>query len=102
MAVTSRERLPGFESVPAAAETVPGFESIGWFSIYAPAGTPAAVVDQVNRDINKVIQAPDLVARFADLGVYPKPGSPKALGDFVREQRTVWKKVVTDLGLQSQ
>jgi tripartite-type tricarboxylate transporter receptor subunit TctC len=102
LAVTSRERLPGFENVPAAGETIKGFESIGWFSIYAPAGTPAAVVDQVNRDINKVIQSPDLVARLADLGVYPKPGSPKALGDFVREQRLVWKKVVADLGLQPQ
>lgn len=102
LAVTSKERLPGFEAVPAAGETVPGFESIGWFSIYAPTGTPAAVVEQVNRDINKVIQQPDLVARFAELGVYPKPGTPKALGDFVREQRTAWKKVVTDLGLQPQ
>lgn len=102
LAVTSKERLPGFESVPAAGETIKGFESIGWFSVYAPAGTPAAIVEQINRDINKVIQAPDLVARFADLGVYPKPGTPRALGDFVAEQRAVWKKVVTDLKLQPQ
>lgn len=102
LAVTSKERLPGFENVPAAGETVKGFESIGWFSVYAPTGTPAGVVEQVNRDINKVIQAPDLVARFAELGVYPKPGTPKALGDFVQEQRSVWKKAVIDLGLQPQ
>ena len=102
LAVTSKERLPGFENVPAAAETIKGFESISWFSVYAPAGTPAAIVEHVNRDINKIIQAPDLVARFADLGVYPKPGSPKALGDFVAGQRAVWKKVVTDLKLLPQ
>lgn len=102
LAVTSRDRLPGFETVPAVGETVKNFESIGWFSIYAPTGTPAGVVEQVNRDINKVIQSPDLVARFAELGVYPKPGTPKALGAFVQEQRALWKKAVADLNLQAQ
>ena len=102
LAVMSKERLPGYETVPVAADTVKGIESIGWFSIYAPAGTPAAVVDQVNRDVNKIVQTPELVARLADLGVYPKTGTPKQLGDFVSEQRAVWKKVVTDLKLQPQ
>jgi len=102
LAVTSRERLPGFEAVPPVGETLKNFESIGWFSIYAPTGTPAGVVEQVNRDINKVIQSPDLVARFADLGVYPKPGTPQALGSFAQEQRAIWKKVAADLSLQAQ
>jgi tripartite-type tricarboxylate transporter receptor subunit TctC len=102
LAVTSKERLPGFENIPPASDTLKGFESLGWFSIYAPTGTPASVIELINRDINKVIQVPDLVARFAELGVYPKPGTPKALGDFVLEQRAVWKKAVTDLGLQPQ
>ena len=102
LAVMSKERLPGFESVPVAADTVKGIESIGWFSIYAPTGTPQAVVDKVNADINKIVMTPDLVARFAELGVYPKTGTPKQLGEFVTEQRGVWKKVVTDLKLQPQ
>lgn len=102
LAVMSKERLPGFETVPVAADTVKGIESIGWFSIYAPAGTPAAVVEQINRDVNKIVVAPDLVARFAELGVYPKTGTPKQLGEFVSEQRSLWKKVVVDLKLQPQ
>lgn len=102
VAVMSKERLPGFEAIPPAADTFKGFESIGWFSLYAPAGTPASVVDQVNRDINKIVLAPDVVARFAELGVYPKTGTPKQLGEFVKEQRTLWKKVVIDLKLQPQ
>ena len=102
LAVMSKERLPGFESVPVAAETVKGIESIGWFSIYAPTGTPANVVERINRDINTIVVVPDLVARFAELGVYPKTGTPKQLGEFVAEQRTVWKKVVVDLKLQPQ
>ena len=102
LAVMSKERLPGFESVPVAADTVKGIESIGWFSIYAPTGTPAAVVEQINRDINKIVQTPEVVTRFAELGVYPKTGTPKQLGDFVGEQRALWKKVVIDLKLQPQ
>lgn len=102
LAVMSKERLPGFETVPVAADTLKGIESIGWFSIYAPTGTPQGVVDKVNADINKVVMVPELVARFAELGVYPKTGSSKQLGEFVTEQRSVWKKIVVDLKLQPQ
>ena len=102
LAVTSRERLPGFEAVPTARETVPGFESVGWFGLFAPTGSPAAVVEQVNRDLNSVLQQPALVARLAELGVYPQPGTTKAFDDFLQSQRAYWKKVVADLGLQAQ
>lgn len=102
LAVTSRERLPGFETVPTVGESFQGFESVGWFAVYSPSGVPAAVIEQVNRDVNKIIQMPDLVARFADFGVYPRAGSPKALADYVQEQRALWKKTVTDLNLQPQ
>lgn len=102
IAVTSRERLPGFESVPTVAETVPQFESIGWFGIFAPTGAPAAVIEQVNRDVNRVVQSPEMVARFAELGVYPQTGTPGDLGSYLQDQQTVWKKVVADLGLMPQ
>lgn len=102
LAVTSRERLPGFETIPTVAETYPGFESLGWFVIFAPAGVPASVVEQVNRDVNKILQQPELISRFAELGVYPKPGTPRAAAEFIREQRTIWKKIVGDMGLQPQ
>lgn len=102
LAVTSRDRLPGFETVPTAGETIGGFESVGWFGLFARSGTPASVVEQVNRDLNAVLQQPALIARLAELGVYPQPGSPQAFGDFVRTQRVAWKKVVDDLGLQPQ
>jgi tripartite-type tricarboxylate transporter receptor subunit TctC len=102
LAVTSRERLPGFESVPTARETVPGFESVGWFGLFALTGTPASVVEHANRDLNTVLQQAALISRFAELGVYPQPGTPKAFDDFLQAQRAAWKKVVADLGLQPQ
>ena len=102
IAVTSAKRLPGFETVPAASETLPGFESIGWFAVFAPTGTPQAVIDKVNADINKVIQMPDIVSRFADLGMYPRNGNVKSAADFLASERALWKKVVTDGNIQPQ
>ena len=102
LAVMSRERLPGFDTLPLASETFKGMESGGWFAIYAPTGTPSAVVEQINRDINKIVTEPEMVARLAELGTYPKTGTPKQLGEFVGEQRAAWKKVVVSLKLQPQ
>jgi tripartite-type tricarboxylate transporter receptor subunit TctC len=102
LAVTSKARMPGFDNLPAANEAIRGFESIGWFSLYAPTGTPAAIVEQINRDINKIIQAPDLIERLAELAVYPKGGSAADLTAFVSEQRVLWKKVIQSMGIQAQ
>ena len=76
------------------------FESTGWFAIYAPTGTPTSVVERINRDINKIVMEPEMVARFAELGNSPKTGTRKQLGDFVGDQRTIWKKTVANVELQ--
>jgi tripartite-type tricarboxylate transporter receptor subunit TctC len=102
LAVTSAQRLPGYENVPAANETLPGFESIGWFAVFGPAGVPAPVAERINADVNRVMQMPDVVARLAELGVYPNPGPQKQVEQFYATQRGLWKKVVTELGLQPQ
>lgn len=102
IAVTSDKRLPGYESLPTVSETYPGVVAIGWFSLLAPAGANAALVEKVNRDVNQVTQMPEIVARFAELGVYPEPGSPKAAADFIRSERTLWAKVVKDAGVKPQ
>lgn len=102
LAVTSTNRLPGFESLPTLSESYPGLKAIGWFGVLAPAGTPAAVVSKVNADINQVIQIPEIVQRFAELGVYPEPGSPQAAADFMKAERELWAKAVRDAGIKPQ
>jgi tripartite-type tricarboxylate transporter receptor subunit TctC len=102
LAVTSDKRLPGFEDIPTVAETYAGFEAIGWFSIFAPAGTPAALMEQVNRDVNKALQEPALVARLAEMGIYPRLGTTAAAREFYQAQRGTMKRVVAELGLQAQ
>ncbi len=102
LAVTSGKRLPGFENVPTVAESYPGYEAIGWFQIFVPTGTPAVVVETLNREINKVTQAPDFVARLADFGVYPRQDSLPMAREFFAGQQKSMKKLVTDLGIQPQ
>ena len=102
LAVTSARRLPGFEDIPAVAETYPGYEAIGWFQIFVPAGTPAAVVERLNREINKVTQTPEFTTRMADFGVYPRQDNLAGAKEFFTVQQKAMKKLVTDLGVQPQ
>lgn len=99
--VTSAKRLPGID-VPAVAETYPGYEAIGWFQIIVPAGTPQAVIDRINADVNRITATPEVTARLAEMGVYPRQDSVAAARSFFDEQQTAMKRLVMDLGIQAQ
>ncbi len=101
LAVTSAQRLPGLD-IPTVAETYPGYEVIGWFQIIVPAGTPAAINEKINRDVNHIMQQPDMVTRLADLGIYPKIDSLSGAKEFFVQQQKAMKKLVTELGIQPQ
>lgn len=101
IAVTSKERIPGFD-LPPVADTFKGFEAIGWFAVLAPAKTPAAMVERMNRDVNAAIQIPEIVSRFAELGIYPRPGTVQQAAEFLAAERKLWAGVVKDLGIQPQ
>jgi tripartite-type tricarboxylate transporter receptor subunit TctC len=101
LAVTSAQRLPGLD-IPTVAETYPGFEVTGWFQMIVPAGTPAAVNEKINRDVNRIMQQPDMVARLAELGIYPRIDTLSGAKDFFVEQQKAMKKLVSELGIQPQ
>ena len=84
------------------AETYPGYEAIGWFQIIVPSGAPAMVIDKINADVNRIINAPDMVARLNDMGVYPRFDSPAVAREFFASQQRAMKKLVTDLAIQPQ
>lgn len=99
--VTSAKRLPGID-VPAVAETYPGYEAIGWFQIIVPAGTPQAVIDRLNADVNRITASPEITARLNEMGVYPRQDSVAAARSFFDEQQKAMKRLVSDLGIQAQ
>lgn len=101
LAVTSAQRLPGLD-IPTVAETYPGYEAIGWFQIIVPSGTPTTVIEKINADVNRIINAPDMVARLNEMGVYPRADSPAVARDFFASQQRAMKRLVGDLGIQAQ
>ena len=99
LGVTSRERWPGLPDIPAVAETVPGFESMVFYGMSAPQGTPPEIVAILNKAVNEVLQDPKLKARLAELGGVPMPMTPAAYGALIAEETERWRKVVEFAGV---
>lgn len=99
--VTSAKRLSGID-VPAVAETYPGYEAIGWFQIIVPTGTPAAIVERINADVNRITASPEVTARLGDMGVYPRQDSVAGAHEFFVQQQGAMKRLVNELGVQAQ
>ena len=85
--------------VPAIAETVPGFESVGFYGISAPKGTPPEIVDILNKAVGEALQDPRLVARLGEIGGIPKPMTPAQFGKLIADETEKWRKVVAFAGV---
>src|SRR5205807_916672 len=94
LAVTSRARLETLPDVPTVAETVPGYETGTWWGVGVPKGTPAEIVDKLNREINAVLAEPSIKTRLADLGSAPLIVTPQAFGAFLAAETEKWAKAV--------
>jgi tripartite-type tricarboxylate transporter receptor subunit TctC len=99
LGVTSKQRWPGLSEIPAIAETVPGFESMVFYGVSAPKGTPGEIVAILNKAVNEVLEDPKLKARLAELGGVPMPMTPQAYGALIAEETTRWRKVVEFAGV---
>jgi tripartite-type tricarboxylate transporter receptor subunit TctC len=99
LAVTTAKRYPGLPEVPTVAESgLAGFETVAWFGLFAPAGTPKEIVGRLNREVNAIVSQPELRERLLGLGMEPALGSPE---DFTARQAAdiaKWKKVVAESG----
>ena len=99
LAVASEARLQGFPETPTIAETLPGFASSGWSILVAPKGTPADIVEKINRDLRAALGRPDITRKIEQQGNYTRPMSPHQLAEFVRDERATWVPIVKDIGL---
>jgi tripartite-type tricarboxylate transporter receptor subunit TctC len=99
LGVTSPQRWPSVPDVPAIAETVPGFESVGFYGISAPKGTPPDIVDLLNKAVGEALKDPKLVARLAETGGIPRPMTPAEFGKLVADETEKWRKVVEFAGV---
>jgi tripartite-type tricarboxylate transporter receptor subunit TctC len=95
LAVMSDERAPAFPDVPTLKETgVADIEVSTWYAMFAPAGTPEAIVSRANKDVNDFIKEPDVRDVLEKQGLSPGGGTPQALGDRVKRELARWTRVV--------
>jgi tripartite-type tricarboxylate transporter receptor subunit TctC len=98
LGVASLQRWPGVPDIPAIAETVPGFESIGFYGISAPKGTPPEIVEALNKAVGEALKDPKLVEQFSAFGGVPKPMTPAEFGKLISDETEKWRKVVEFAG----
>jgi tripartite-type tricarboxylate transporter receptor subunit TctC len=80
--------------VPTVADFVPGYESSAWYGVGVPKGTPAEIIDMLNRAINAGLADQRLKSRFAELSAAVLPGSPADFGKLLVDETEKWAKVV--------
>jgi tripartite-type tricarboxylate transporter receptor subunit TctC len=102
LAVASAQRMPSLPDVPTVAETLPGFESVAWFAIVAPPGTPKAIVEKINADVNEALRQPELQDRLKNLSAEVFGGSVEKTSEYMRQEVERWGNVIKTANIKLQ
>jgi tripartite-type tricarboxylate transporter receptor subunit TctC len=102
VAVSTAQRVPSFPEVPTAEEAgVPGYVVITWYGVFAPAGTPGAIVNRLHAEMVKAMQTPDVRAKLEGIGADGTVSrSPEEFAALVRADTARYAKIVKDIGLR--
>ncbi|MES3003662.1 MAG: tripartite tricarboxylate transporter substrate-binding protein [Pseudomonadota bacterium] len=100
LAVTTAKRVAGLENVPPIADVIPGFDYAGWQAIVAPAGTPPAVIQRFNRDLDAVLVDKDMAAKILAIGpITEGAGTPEQMAAFLNSEHTRWARLTKEIGV---
>ena len=104
LAVTSAQRLPALPDVPALAEHpgLEGYEVVNWFGLFAPAGTPQAIIDQLNAALRSSLEKPETRARLEGLGTLPSPDTPSEFAAFVSAETTKFGQIIEQAQIKEE
>jgi tripartite-type tricarboxylate transporter receptor subunit TctC len=103
IAVTGPKRSPSMPDVPTIAESgLPGYETVLWQAIYAPAGTPPAIVGRLNKEVNAILHEDSVVAALAKVGVEAEPSTQDALAARIAAEIKKWREVIVSAGIKPQ
>ncbi len=101
LAVTGARRAEALPDVPTIAEAgVPGYEATNWYGLLAPAKTPAAVIDRINREMTAALQAPEVAEGLKSRGIDAAPNSPVEFAAFIRAETAKWRPIVLQSGIK--
>ncbi len=98
LGVANPERYPALPDTPLFSEVAPGVSVQSWIGLFAPAGTPAPVIERLSADLRAVLQNPEFTAALQPLGMAPRPMTPQAFGDMVRNDMPKWNAAVKASG----
>ena len=103
LAVTGAKRSSSLPNVPTFAEVgVPGMAFSNWFGVFAPAGTPPAVVQRLNRELASVMAGADMVERLEKLGAEPTSSTPEQFAKLYRDEYESWKAVIQRASIKAE
>jgi len=103
LGVTSIKRFPGLEQVPTIAETLPGYDIVGIGILMAPAGTPTAILQRLNREVDRIVKDQDFIQRLIGLGMMTAgAGTLQSLTEFMRAQRENWDRMFSYVPIAPQ
>jgi tripartite-type tricarboxylate transporter receptor subunit TctC len=101
LAVTTTARSEALPNIPIVADFVPGYEASAWFGASVPKGTPAEIIDKLNKEINAALNDPGIRRKIAEMGGMLMPGSPADFGKVVADETEKWAKVVKFSGAKA-
>ncbi|MBH1964568.1 MAG: tripartite tricarboxylate transporter substrate binding protein [Comamonadaceae bacterium] len=102
IAVTTDKDYTGNHYPTVAEQGFPGFAAGPWSGIFAPKGTPKAIVDKISKDVAEAVQSTDVKKQFATLGLQPMPANPEEFARSLAQEIASWAKVVKDAGVKAE
>lgn len=100
LAVASERRVEGLNLPTVSESGLPGFVSGVWFGMFAPVGTPVAVINKLNADVNRILKDPQVLAILDKAGQIPEGGTPDRLGKLLATDHAMWENVVKVSGVK--
>jgi tripartite-type tricarboxylate transporter receptor subunit TctC len=100
LATGARQRTDAIREVPTIAETLPGFDLITWYGLFAPRRTPPAVVTRLHRELVAILTSAEIARSFAAQGIDPAHTTPQALEQIMRSETERWRKVIRVAGIR--
>jgi len=102
IAVSSKTRLPDFPDVPTLTEAgYPDFSVNGWYALYAPAKTPAPIVEKLSAELQKVLQMPEVIEKLRGVGVTPGTGKADELAKYAPAELEKYRKLIKDANIKA-
>jgi tripartite-type tricarboxylate transporter receptor subunit TctC len=102
LGVSTKQALPVLPDVPPIANALPGYEARGWNGILAPAATPKAVIDKLNREIVKIVRSPEFAQNLANEGAFAVGNTPEEFANVIRADMKKWSAVIREAGIKGE